>query len=110
MKKHHKAYNYTFTEKSHSKRGILALVLALLSIASGIAMVVISFVHKGNGSVYLGSCGILGLLLAVTSFTLAVLSVREDKSYKLYPMAGLIAGLIALVGWLAVYMVGLLSV
>lgn len=110
MKKHHKSYNYTFTEKSHSKRGILALVLAVLSLVLGIAMVVISFVHNGSGNVYLGSSGMLGLLLAATAFTLAVLSMREDKSYKLYPMAGLIAGLIALAGWLAVYMVGLLSV
>lgn len=107
MKKHHKSYNYTFTEKSHSKRGILALVLAVLSLVLGIAMVVISFAHNGSGSVYLGSLGMLGLLLAATAFTLAVLSMREEKSYKLYPMAGFVAGVIALGSWLAVYVVGL---
>lgn len=109
MRKHHKSYNYTFTEKSHSRRGILALVLAVVSVALGIAMVAVSFAHKGNGSVYLGSIGMLGLLLAVTAFVLAVLSMREDKSYKLYPLAGLIAGVIALGSWVTVYVVGFLS-
>lgn len=109
MKKHHRFHNYTFTEKKHSRRGILALVLAILSVVLGIVMVAISFAHKGNGSVYLGSCGMLGLLLAMAALVLAVLSMREDKSYKLYPVAGLISGIIALGGWVAVYVVGFLS-
>ncbi len=109
MRKHHRSYNYTFTEKSHSRRGILALVLAILSVVIGIAMVVISFVHKGDGGAYLGSCGMLGMLTAAASFVLAVMSMRESKSYKLFPVAGLVAGLVALGGWVAVYVMGFLG-
>ena len=47
--------NYKFTEREHSVRGIVSLMIASLSVILEIVMIVISFQNKGNGSVYLGN-------------------------------------------------------
>jgi len=47
-------YGYKFTEKTQSKKGIAAFFLAVLSIAIFIYVVVNSFHHGGNGSMYRG--------------------------------------------------------
>ena len=43
-------YGYKFTEKTQSKKGIVAFILAVLSIAIFIYVIVNSFHHGGNGS------------------------------------------------------------
>ena len=60
-------YGYKFTEKTQSKKGIAAFILAVLSIAIFIYVIVNSFHHGGNGSMYLGS---VPELLSVLSMTL----------------------------------------
>lgn len=106
MRKHHRASSYKFTEKKHSVRGILGLVLALASLAAGIVMIAASIHSKGNGSVYLGSGGILSMLAALAAFVLAVISMREEKSYRVFPIAALVWSILALTGWIAVYFLG----
>ena len=49
---------YKFTDKTQSKRGMLAFVLAVVSIAIFVAVIVLSFQNRGNGSMYLGSAGV----------------------------------------------------
>lgn len=109
MRKRHRAYNYKFTEKTHSVKGILGLILAVLSMILGIAMIVISFENGGNGTIYLGSGGVLSLLIALTAFALAVVSMKEEERYRLFPMAATITSVLALVCWIGLYVVGILG-
>lgn len=54
MRKRRRGYRkYKFTEKTLSKRGITALVLALLSLVSFVVMVVLAFRSAGNLSIYI---------------------------------------------------------
>lgn len=107
MRKHHRSYNYKFTEKTHSATGMLGFALAILSMILGIVMIVISFENSGNGTVYLGSGGVLSLLIALTAFILAVISMQEEERYRLFPVAATIVSVIALVCWITLYVVGL---
>lgn len=108
MRKRHKAHNYKFSGKVHSRKGIWGLVTALLSIIAGIALITISFFMKGNGSIYLGSGGVLALLLALVSFILAVQGLREENSYRFFPLLALGFGLLALAGWAGIYATGMM--
>ncbi len=110
MRKRRRSSNYKFTEKTHSVRGAVGVALATLSILSGAAMVVISFLSKGNGTVYLGSGGILCLLVSVIAFVLAIRSIREEDTYKGIPTMAMILGTIALLGWLLVYAMGFMGI
>ena len=78
-------YGYKFTEKTQSKKGIVAFILAVLSIAIFIYVIVNSFHHGGNGSMYLGSAGVSSMLEALVAVVLAVMSLREEESFKLFP-------------------------
>lgn len=98
--------NYKFTEKTQSKRGILALSLAVVSLAVLVAVVMNSFWHQGNGSMYLGSAGVAAMLLGIVAFIIAVGSLREENSFKLFPYLATIGSFMAAGAWIALYVVG----
>ena len=97
--------NYKFTGKKHSKRGMLACFLAAASIFALIYMIMTSFWQKGNGSVYLGSAGLLALA-AAAAFIQAVKSLREEDTFRGIPVISVILSLLALGAWIALYAVG----
>ena len=109
MKKH-KSYNYKFTERTHSRKGIAGLILALLSLGGGIALVEVSYLSAGNGNVYLGSAGVLAFLIALTAFGLAGVSLREEDKYRIFPVLALVVSLVAMAAWGSVYVYGALEV
>ena len=98
-------YGYKFTEKAQSKKGIAAFFLAVLSIAIFIYVIVNSFHHGGNGSMYLGSAGVSSMLVALV---LAVMSLREEESFKLFPYMSTVLSFLAAGMWIAIYVIGFL--
>lgn len=100
--------NYKFTERNHSVKGVVSLIVALLSMIWGMIMIIISFQNKGNGSVYLGSGGVLSLLMAMWAFILAIQSMREEKSYRLFPLTATLVSGVAFFGGISLYVLGFL--
>ncbi len=98
--------NYKFTEKTQSKRGIASLFTAIVSMAIFAAVVVDSFWNRGSGSIYLGSIGIFSMLLAVTALVLAVGSLREENSFKLFPYLATFFSFLTTGVWVALYVLG----
>ncbi len=98
--------NYKFTEKTQSKRGIIAFMISLISIAVLVAVVVNSFWHQGNGSMYLGSAGVASMLLGMIALVLAVKSLREENSFKLFPYLSTISSFLVTGTWIALYVAG----
>lgn len=100
---------YKFTEKKHSKRGMLSCALAAASIFALLYSLFESFLQGGNGSVYLGSAGILALAVAIIAFAQAVRSLGEEDSFRGFPVASVILSVIAAGAWAALYIVGFLG-
>lgn len=100
--------HYKFTEKKHSKRGMLACFLAAASIFVLVWLFIISFRQDGNGSVYLGSAGILALFIAAAAFVQAVKSMREEDTFRRIPVSSVILSLLAAGLWIGVYVIGFL--
>lgn len=103
-----KAYKYKFAGKEHSRKGKAGLFFAVLSFLSGVGLIAVSFAGKGNGSIYLGSGGVLALLLSLLAFVLGVQGMREENKYRMYPLLSLGLGLLMLAGWVTVYVMGAL--
>ena len=104
QKRHKKGYK--FTEKTHSKKGMLSFGLAAASIAVFIYGVCNSFQHDGAGSMYLGSAGVTSMLLAVVSTVFAVMSLKEEESFKLFPYLATFTSFLASAVWIAIYVIG----
>lgn len=97
---------YKFTEKTQSKRGILSLILALGTIGVLVYVVANSFQKDGAGSMYLGSAGVTAMLVSLVSVVLAIMSLREEESFKLFPYLATVFSLLAAITWIAIYVIG----
>ena len=106
MNRRKRRSNYKFTEKKQSKRGIAAFCIALVSIGIFAYVVWNSYTYAGAGSMYLGSAGVASMLLSVVAFVLAILSMREEDSFKLFPTLGLLFSFLALGTWIGLYVTG----
>lgn len=100
---------YKFTKRKRSKRGMLACVLAAASIFALVYLVFQAFAQDGNGSVYLGSAGVLALIVAVIAFVEAVKSLKEEDTFRGFPVASMVLSLLAAGSWVALYAVGFLG-
>lgn len=100
---------YKFTEKKQSKRGIASLVLAVLSIVVFVVVTMNSFQHRGEGSMYLGSAGVSSMLLSVVALVLAIKSLTEENSFKLFPYLATVFSFLSAGVWIALYVVGFMG-
>lgn len=107
MMRRRRRKNYKFTEKSQSKRGIMAFVCAVISFAVLAFVVTNSFHNRGSGSMYLGSAGVASMIVGIASFVLAIKSLREENSFKLFPYLATVTSFLVTGIWIALYVVGI---
>lgn len=108
MARRRRRRGYKFTEKKQSKKGILALVLASVSIGIFVAVIFQSFRNGGNGSMYLGSAGVTSMILSVTALGIAIASLREENSFKIFPYLATVVSFFSAGIWIALYVAGFL--
>ncbi|MBO5373778.1 MAG: hypothetical protein J6A75_13815 [Lachnospiraceae bacterium] len=98
--------HYKFTGKKHSKKGMLSCALTAASIFAFIYVLYNSFSKQGNGSVYLGSAGILALVVAIIGFVQAVKSIKEEDTFRGIPILAVLLSFLTMGAWIAVYAAG----
>ena len=103
MRNRRRHSSYKFTEKTHSKRGIAATVLALVLLALYGIFVHLAFRTEGSLSVYFGGVGVIAMLASLVVFFVAVGSLKEEDSFKLFPRLGCFLSLLAVVCWIGTY-------
>lgn len=106
MHSRRKRNRYKFTEKKQSKKGIAALVVAIL-----IELVYIVFLNtairtNGKLSMYFGSAGILMLGASIADFGFAVSSFFDEKAFMTFPRFAVFFSLIAMISWGGTYAAG----
>lgn len=108
MGRRRRVYNYKFADKSHSPKGIMALAVSLCTIGAGVGLVLYSFFQEGANGLYLALGGFASLIVAAVGFGLAVSSLREEGRRRLFPVLALIISILALGGWIGIYVLGFL--
>jgi|UniRef100_UPI00402524A1 uncharacterized YccA/Bax inhibitor family protein len=106
MRKRKRHGSYKFTEKTHSKRGIVATVLALALLVLYLVILELAFRANGGLSAYYGSIGVLAMLASVVVIVVAAGSFREEDSFRLFPRLGLFLSVVNIVCWVGTYVMG----
>lgn len=106
MIRRHRNRGYKFTEKTHSKRGIIATVLAFMLLVLYVVFVSLAFAGNGGLSAYFGSAGVLAMLASAVNFVLSIQSLREEDSFQLFPRLGFVLSLFSVVCWIGTYVLG----
>ena len=97
---------YKFTDKTHSVRAIVALLVAAVSFLGFILIIRNSVNNTGNGSVYLGAAGMFSMIAALVSLYFGISAVREEDTFRILPMAGMVSGALACLLWVGIYVLG----
>ena len=83
--------SYKFSDKEHSKRGILSSVFALFAVLIVICAIILSAVYKGQGSVLVGVLTAFGFVASIAGFIVGALSFKETDSIMRFSWIGVIA-------------------
>ena len=87
---------YIFTKKDNAKKGIMATILGVISLATLIYLAYFSFVQKGQIPEQHAAAMLVTALLSLTAFILAAVGLFEKEKYRLFPILGLILNAAAL--------------
>ncbi|MBQ6442592.1 MAG: hypothetical protein IJJ13_08395 [Lachnospiraceae bacterium] len=96
-----------FTEKTQSKRAMIALLLSGGSLAGLILCVGISAKNEGTSSAYIGSAGIFLFLLSLAGLVVSIVSLREENSFPVLPRVSCFLSVLVCAAWVGLYGWGL---
>ncbi len=85
-----KRKGYIFTNKKHSNRAAMSLILGVICMLSLFAVVFMTFRARGEAQTGFGVTGILATLFSITGLVLAILPIREGKYYLPVPILGIV--------------------
>lgn len=89
-------------------RGIFSFLLACISAGIFAAVVWCAYQSRGSVNLYLGSAGVASMLLGVLAFILAIMSLREENSFKIFPYLATLSSFLVTGVWITLYVVGFL--
>ena len=76
---------YSFAKEKHSGKGILSTILGTLSLVIFAVLAWLAYYLDGQGGVYLGSIGLLGMVFAVSSVVFGLMGFGENNVRYLFP-------------------------
>lgn len=98
---------YKFTDKKHSKGGLIASGLFLISLVFMIVGIYMSFTKHGDANMSVGLLGMAALITSVIGFAIGLKSFKEDEVFLLFPWIGTAGCAIILLCMSAVVLIGL---
>lgn len=99
--------SYAFVDKQKSLKGMISTILALIALVGLIILLLVSYIHKGQGGLWLGFAGLLFLIMIVVGFILAIISFRDKEIEYGFPISGLVGNGILLLVYFIIYVVGI---
>lgn len=103
-------YSYTKVQKNRTNKGIHASIIGGISILMLMILVIISFIKKGDLSVYLTSLGYISFIASIIGYIMAGRVKKNDDIYGKFIQAGVNINSIAIALHLIVILIGLSSI
>lgn len=91
-----KKNGYIFTNKEHTRKGIMATILGIISIATLIYTVLMSYRQDGDVPRQYGAAAMLVMVFAFAGIILGVISRMERDKYYLFSYLGIALNVLVL--------------
>jgi hypothetical protein len=88
---------YIYTNKKHSQKAIMSVILGIISLGSVLLVVYLTSRAGGEAANGYGVTGLLATLFSFEGLILGILTVRENVYYRFLPILGTILNLLCLV-------------
>lgn len=98
--------SYKFTNKRHSGKGIFSTMMGALSLALLFLMIYLSYRAKGDGGIYIGSVGVVAIVMALVGLGYGLSGFKEKERYHLFCTLGSLFSLLVLAVWIGIYLIG----
>ncbi len=89
--------SYMFTNKQHTQKGIMATILGVISLATLLYMIVMSYLSGGNIPQQYGAVALLVTIFSLTGIVIAAISKTERDKYYLFSYLGLTFNVLAVI-------------
>lgn len=89
--------NFIFTNKRHSDKAIMGMILGIISLASMAAVVFLSYSKGGQVPAGYGFTGLFATVFSVIGLVLGITTLREKNHFLFFPLMGTILNGLALV-------------
>lgn len=91
-----KRKKYIYTNRRHSERAIMAVILGVISIVSIAIVVTLSYRSAGEVPAGYGAAGVLAAVYSVVGLVLGVVTVHDKAYFPLFPVLAIVLNLAAL--------------
>ena len=95
-----------FTDKKHSRNGILSTILGAVSAGLLFCLLTAAYLTSGQVGKAAAVLGLLAFFVACAGAWYGVLGRREEDSYRLFPDLGIGINGLLLVGFVMIYIMG----
>ena len=103
-----KRNSYKFTEKTHSKRAMISVGIAGVSLFMYLIFIYLSYKVGGTLSAYYGSFGVLAMIAGVVALVMSIMALKEEDSFTLFPKLALATSILSTLCWVGTYISGFL--
>ena len=81
---------YIYTNKKHSQKAIMSVILGIISLGSVILVLYLTSRAGGEAANGYGVTGLLATLFSFVGLILGILTVRENVYYRFFPILGIV--------------------
>lgn len=74
----------------------MSTILGIISTASMVVVIYLSFLLKGQAPISYGMTGFLALVMSLVGLILGIKTVFERERFKLFPILGIVFNLVAI--------------
>ena len=98
--------SYKFTDKHHSKRGILSTIAGTIAFICTLVDLNLVYIHKGEAPEYVAAFGMIALICSIYGVVVGKCSFKEEEVYYLFSRLGTFLSLTLMIFWIAVAVMG----
>ncbi|MBR5596132.1 MAG: hypothetical protein IKW30_01845 [Lachnospiraceae bacterium] len=89
---------YRFTNKKHPEKGIMSVILGIISLVSIWIAVYQTFLARGEAATNMGVVGLTITIFSVIGLVLGYIAKKEQDKFMFFPYLGMVLNVLALAG------------